>query len=74
MANPPKLPFVWELSLDGVVSHAVGTIHSSPYDVKQECADLLSGKSHLLVEYDIRRGVDLTKINALSVPGNYNQK
>src|SRR3989338_3084368 len=60
-----QLPFVWELSLDGVVSHAVGAMHSSPYDFRQQCKELLYGKSALMVEYDIKReSPDLQRVNA----------
>ncbi len=54
MANPPQLPFVWELSLDGVVSHAVGAIHVSIHDYQDQCRQLLKDKNALLVEYNFR--------------------
>ncbi len=45
-----KLPFVWELNNEGVISHAVGSIHCVENIYSQNAKKLLEGKKHLLTE------------------------
>lgn len=52
MTDQLKLPYVWELDKDGVISHAIGTHHYLP-NIESYVADsfkYLQGKTHLLTE------------------------
>ncbi len=45
-----RLPFVWELEYNGVVSHLVGTLHYAPKVFSRAAKKLLANKKTLLVE------------------------
>lgn len=45
-----KLPFVWELKHDNIVSHAVGTMHCVEDIFRQDAKKRMEGKKHLLTE------------------------
>ncbi len=45
-----KLPFVWELDKDGVISYAIGTIHVALNEFEEDVAEKIQGKKRLLPE------------------------
>lgn len=48
-----KLPFVWQVSKDGIVSHLVGTHHYAPDVFGRDARKLVRGKDALLQEEQI---------------------
>ncbi len=59
-----KLPFVWELNNEGIISHAVGSIHCVENIYAQDAKRLLDGKKHLLTE---ARTEDATVLEQLEI-------
>ncbi len=45
-----KLPYVWELDKDGVISYAIGTIHVALNEYEDDVTEKLRGKKRLLPE------------------------
>jgi len=50
MNEPKKLPFVWELDYDGVISNTIGTMHAVRNIFGDDITAKLDGKTNLLLE------------------------
>lgn len=57
-----KLPFVWELNNNGVISHAIGTLHYCPVDFTEQIKTLIDGKSTAMTEAGTQNYSEARKI------------
>jgi len=62
MSEQKKLPFVWELNYNGVISHAIGSIHAFPFTEKyvKSIANYVLDKECVMMEY-ARTGFPIRK-------------